>query len=164
MIAFTLTISKICQSLFLLVDHILWLARSGLFKNIDTTKWTTRSNKFWLFSLVMNIVRDVYEINRLITCYSHHKNITECIFSTLVSIRGFADLKRYSQTTLDFMKVYKYLTIDTIKNCCDLFIPLSSLGYFNLKLSPRTIGILGAISSLMGIMALLDPSYKLIPQ
>lgn len=164
MVAFTLTLSKISQGLFLLADHVIWLARSGLFKNIDTSKWTTRSNKFWLVSLIMNIVRDVYEVNRLITCYSPHKNITECIFSTLTSIRGFKDVRRYSQTTVDFLRVYKYLTIDMIKNSCDLFIPISSLGYFNVKLSPRTIGILGAISSLMGIIALLDPSFKLVPQ
>jgi len=161
-IAFTLTVTKICSSIFLLTDHIVYLSRSGLFKNIDAPKWQQRSNKFWVVSLVMNIVRDVYEINRVIASSTNYKSLTKCVGSSLVSLRSPADVIRCFQSLFEFLVTYKHLTIDTVKNCCDLCIPLNGLGH--VKLSPRTIGILGAVSSLAGLFVILNPSCKLTPQ
>lgn len=161
-LAFTLTVNKICQSIFLLTDHIIWLSRSGLVKNIDTTKWTQRSNKYWLISLVMGIVRDVYEINRVVASFSSYKNLSTCITSSLVSIRTSKDASVCLASLFDFLITYKHLTIDTVKNCCDLFIPLSSMGY--VKVSPRVIGLLGMVSSIAGLIVILNPQCKLTPQ
>lgn len=160
--AFTLTITRICQGIFLLTDHIVWLARSGLFKSIDIPKWTLRSNRFWLFSLIMAVVRDVYEINRVVSSFTSYKDLTTCLTSSLVSIRSTKDITRCAASLTDFIVTYKHITIDSVKNCCDLFIPLSALGY--VKISPRVIGILGMISSLMGLIVILNPSCKLLPQ
>lgn len=160
-LAFTVTVTKICQSIFLLTDHIVWLSRSGLFKNIDTSKWTQRSNKYWLLSLVMSIVRDVYEINRVVASFSSYKNLSTCIASSLISVRGTRDVENCFKSVVGFLAAYKHITVDTIKNCCDLFIPMSSMGY--VKLSPRVIGILGICSSIAGLLMIIDPSYKLSP-
>lgn len=161
-LAFTLTVNKICQSIFLLTDHIIWLSRSGLVKNIDTTKWTQRSNKYWLISLIMGIVRDVYEINRVVASFSSYKNLSSCIATSLVSIRSSKDVSVCLASLFDFLITYKHLTIDTVKNCCDLFIPLSSMGY--VKISPRVIGVLGMVSSIAGLVVILNPQCKLTPQ
>lgn len=161
-IAFTLTVNKICQSIFLLTDHIIWLARSGLVKDIDTVKWTQRSNRYWLISLVMALVRDVYEINRVVASFSSYKSLSSCIASSVVSIRRPKDVTICVTSLFEFLITYKHLTIDTIKNGCDLFIPLNGLGYT--KLSPRVIGLLGMISSIAGLMVILNPHCKLTPQ
>jgi peroxin-11B len=145
-----------------MTDHIVWLARSGLFKNVDIPKWTHRSNRYWLFSLIMSIVRDVYEINRVISSFTSYKGLTSCLTSSLVSIRSTKDITRCAASLTDFVVTYKHITLDTIKNVCDLFIPLNGLGY--VKLSPKVIGILGMISSLMGLIVILNPSCKLLPQ
>jgi peroxin-11B len=161
-IAFTLTINKISSSIFLLTDHILWLSRSGLLKNVDTTKWQQRSNKFWVLSLIMGIVRDVYEINRAVASFSTYKSLSSCIAVSLTSIRSSRDVSICATSLVDFLIKYRHLTIDTVKNCCDLFIPLTSMGY--VKLSPRVIGLLGVCSSLAGLIVVLHPkTCKLTP-
>jgi peroxin-11B len=160
-LAFTLTVSKVCSSIFLLTDHIIWLARSGLVKDVDTAKWTQRSNKYWVISLVMNITRDVYEINRVVASFSSYKTLSQCIASSVVSIRSTKDVSLCFASLFDFIVTYKHLSIDTVKNCCDLFIPLTSMGYT--KLSPRAIGLLGMISSIAGLIVILNPKCKLTP-
>jgi len=161
-LAFTLTVNRICSSLFLLFDHIIWIARTGLVKDIDTPKWTQRSNKFWVVSLVMSLVRDLYEINRVIGSFTSYKNLTSCIVSSIVSIRSPKDVSMCLTSLFDFLITYKHLTIDTIKNAADIFIPLNGLGY--VKLSPRTIGILGTISSIAALIVIFNPQCKLTPQ
>jgi peroxin-11B len=161
-IAFTLTVTKISQAIFLFTDHIVWLARSGLFKNIDTPRWVERSNRFWLVSLVMGIVRDVYEINRVISSFTSYKDLSSCITSSFLSIRSARDVSKCFASLTDFIITYRHITIDAIKNVCDLFIPLNALGY--VKMSPRIIGLLGVISSLMGLIVILNPNCKLLPQ
>lgn len=161
-IAFTLTITKITQAIFLFTDNIIWLSRAGLLKNLDTPKWTHRSNRYWLLSLIMSIVRDIYEINRIISTSTSYKDLTSCLASSLLSIRSTKDITKCIASLTDFVVTYKHITIDSIKNVCDLFIPLNALGY--VKISPRFIGILGMISSLMGLIVILNPSCKLLPQ
>lgn len=161
-LAFTLTVNRICQSIFLLTDHIIWLSRSGLVKDIDTPKWTQKSNKFWVVSLIMSLVRDVYEINRVVSSFTSYKSLLSCIASSVLSVRSPRDVSRCFMSLFDFLITYKHLTVDTIKNAADLFIPLNGLGY--VKLSPRVIGLLGMISSIAGLIVILNPQCKLTPQ
>jgi peroxin-11B len=162
-LAFTLTVSRISQTIFLVTDHIIWLARSGLVKNVDVAKWSQKSNKYWLISLIMGIVRDIYEINRVISSYTKHKSLSTCIASSVVSVKSSKDLANCFTSLLEFFITYKHLSVDTIKNLCDIFIPLNSLGF--VRLSPRTIGLLGMISSIAGLIVILNPSTcKLTPQ
>ncbi|KAJ8975738.1 hypothetical protein NQ317_016512 [Molorchus minor] len=63
-VRYTLILSKIANSLFLLADHILWLGRADLY-TINTEKWGRISNKYWLYSITMNLVRDFYEISQI---------------------------------------------------------------------------------------------------
>lgn len=161
-LAFTLTVNRICSSIFLLTDHIIWISRSGLVKDIDTAKWTQRSNRYWVISLVMSLVRDVYEINRVVSSFSSYKSLTSCLASSILSIRNPKDVSLCLMSLLDFLITYKHLTIDTIKNAADLFIPLNGLGY--VKLSPRVIGFLGMVSSIAGLIVIFNPQCKLAPQ
>lgn len=160
-LAFTLTVNKISSSIFLMTDHIIWLSRSGLVKDVDTVKWTRRSNRFWVLSLVMSIVRDVYEINRVVVSISSYKSLSTCLASSIVSIRSSKDVSVCVSSLVEFLITYKHLTVDTVKNICDLFIPLTSMGVT--RLSPRQIGLLGMISSVAGLIVVLNPKCKLSP-
>lgn len=156
----TLTMGKLSQALFLFADHFLWLARTGLFKSIDAKKWGKYANKYWLLSIIMNLCRDVYEIFRLLDL---HKASAKCGISRSVPVRlnSPKDFSRLALQSYVLFLGHKDVFVDTVKNVCDFFIPLTALGYT--KLTPRTIGILGAISSIAGLIALIEPTAKLTP-
>lgn len=158
----TLTLSKLCQALYLFADHFLWLARAGLLSEINLRKWTRHANKYWLLSVIMNLCRDFYEIMNL---WDLHRTACRSDLraqpSPVVSIRSPRDFARLALHSYSLMLDHKDVLVDTVKNTCDLFIPLTALGFTNL--TPRTIGMLGAISSVAGIMALVTPSAKLLP-
>uniref|UniRef100_A0A1L8ECZ5 Putative peroxisomal bioproteinsis protein peroxin n=1 Tax=Haematobia irritans TaxID=7368 RepID=A0A1L8ECZ5_HAEIR len=156
----TLTTSKLSQALFLFADHFLWLARTGLFKSIDAKKWGQYANKYWLLSIIMNLCRDVYEIFRLMDL--HKASVRSGISRNIpCRIRSTKDLSRLALQSYAMVLGHKDVFVDTLKNACDFFIPLTALGYT--KLTPRTIGMLGAISSIAGLIALLEPTAKLTP-
>uniref|UniRef100_A0A6B2EDV1 Putative peroxisomal bioproteinsis protein peroxin n=1 Tax=Phlebotomus kandelakii TaxID=1109342 RepID=A0A6B2EDV1_9DIPT len=146
----TLTLSKLASSMFLFCDHVIWFARTGFVKSIDVEKWNRLANKYWLFATVMNLVRDFYEIKRLLRLQPPRKS-TGCLGETL-------------SRPVDSLKVicgHKAVMWDSVKNLCDIFLPLNGLGFT--KLSPRTIGLLGLVSSVAGLVALVEPTAKLSP-
>ncbi|XP_037950110.1 peroxisomal membrane protein 11B [Teleopsis dalmanni] len=158
----TLTLGKLSQALFLLADHFMWLARTGLFKSINTKKWSKFANKYWLLSIIMNLCRDVYEIYRLLDLHkaSVKSGISRCN-AVPMRLNSPRELSRIALHSYAMILGHKDVFVDTVKNVCDFFIPLTALGYTNM--SPRTIGLLGAISSLAGLYALIEPKAKLTP-
>ncbi|KAG7206538.1 hypothetical protein KM043_003881 [Ampulex compressa] len=149
----TLTIAKISNALFLLADHIIWIGRVGILR-VNVEKWNKVANRYWLMNIVMNLTRDIYEMVKFIQY--HGKGIFQ---------RGanFPEKCNLFQPygVLAHLKYRKDVTIDTLKNTCDLFIPLTALGFTNF--APGTIGILGIISSVIGLYTLICPLYKLSP-
>lgn len=157
----TLTVGKLSQALFLYADHIIWMARSGLFKDIDLAKWNEKANRFWLLSITMNLCRDAYELYRIVEASQVGINDFNRSMVSACSIRTTHDLLKVSLRTYAALHAHKAVVVDTLKNVCDVFIPLTGLGYT--KLSPRTIGLLGVISSVAGIIAIVQPAAKLVP-
>ena len=149
----TVIAGKLSSALFLLMDHILWLGRSDLCA-VDTDTFGRLCSKYWLYSLVFALIRDVYEIF----------NILKVNRSRIVGEGGVASWGRYvdvgAKATACVM-LYRNVVVDLVKNSCDFFIPLTALGYT--ELSPGTVGVLGVVSSLAGLLVLLDSSVKLSP-
>ena len=52
------TFSRIANAMFLFGDHIVWLHRNKLIQVNDIKKWERFSNKSWLYSVILNLVRD----------------------------------------------------------------------------------------------------------
>ncbi|XP_014253619.1 peroxisomal membrane protein 11B [Cimex lectularius] len=124
----TSTLAHISNAIFLFCDHILWLGRAGL-SDVHSKKWFNLSNKYWLYSIIMNLVKNYFEIKQL--------------------------LERKTNLNIQFLiKHHKTLLCDVIKNSCDIFIPLTALGF--LKFSPGSVGLFGVVSSIAGILLLLD--------
>lgn len=158
----SITMGKINQALYLLTDHVVWLERLNLMR-VDKTKWTTRSNKFWLLSIVCFLLRDLYELRlAMATELRARRNSREkggsassrceCEESAVASYVG---------PLLSCARRHPDVTTDTVKNCCDLFIPMTSLGYVNF--SPGFVGLMGVISSVCGLMTITNPVLKLQP-
>lgn len=62
---------------------------------------------------------------------------------------------------LDSLKSHPDVTFDTLKNICDLFIPLDKLGLY--QTNAGVVGFCGLISSVIGIVTLLQPKLKIKP-
>lgn len=176
-----LTLSRIAQSLFLLVDHIIWFGRVGLFK-IDTEKWSRLANRCWLYSIVLNLLRfypffkyfssalicpklflrDVYEIK---LSWRQDSIATRPAQGERACFGALSDYCQALFPQIFYLKSYcldhKDVAVDTAKNLCDIFIPLSNQGH--VTLNPGIIGALGVLSSIAGIIALIDPLAKLTP-
>lgn len=149
----TSTMSKISSAIFLLTDNILWVGRSGL-ATVDTTKWSEISNKYWLYSVLLNLCRDFYEITRLMD----EKNIR-------IRLHRGIDVNIMYKHCLslgeNLFVEHKDVFWDTVKNICDVWIPLNALGYT--KLTPGFIGFLGTVSSIAGLISVINPKAKLTP-
>lgn len=147
-----LILSKISHALFLLADHFLWLGRADVC-TIDTDRWSRLSNKYWLYSITLNLVRDFYEISKIIKAQK-----------SIAPRNGCKNANDVIETVLRLFTILQQnrsVMLDTVKNGCDFFIPLTALGH--VKLSPGTVGWLGVISSLAGLLVLVEPSVKMIP-
>lgn len=159
----TCTVSKIANALFLLADHILWIGRIGLI-NVNSEKWGKVANKYWLCSIIMNLVRDVYEIWCILEQEGRRLGIPpgESLRRTCLAGGGFSrKTVPLSLRAVTFVQEHKDVVVDTVKNGCDVMIPLTALGY--MRLSPGTVGLLGVVSSVAAIISLVDPLARLTP-
>lgn len=144
----TTTLSRISMSLYLLADHILWIGRTGIF-SVNGEKWGKVANKYWMYALFMNLVRDIYEIHRIMKL--RQIGLAD-IFSDGCDAR-----KKIASCAQD----HKEVIVDTVKNACDVMIPMTALGFLNF--SPGSVGVLGVISSAAALLTLVDPLLKLTP-
>nr|XP_018906306.1 PREDICTED: peroxisomal membrane protein 11B isoform X1 [Bemisia tabaci] len=142
----TSSMSKVAHALYLLCDHIIWFSRVGLM-DVRSDQWLETANRYWLYSIVMSLVRDLYELQKILKSQQYKFNTK--------------NLSLFSRELSRFAVGHKDVVLDSLKNLCDVFIPLAALGY--VKLSPGTVGVLGVISSAAGLYALIDPFAKLAP-
>ncbi|XP_050697868.1 peroxisomal membrane protein 11B-like [Eriocheir sinensis] len=158
----TLTLSRIHQFLFLLADHIIWVGRAGLW-DINRDKWTRISNKFWLGSIILNLLRDAYEVLVVMKRRMRYpaSPVGPCVYEGAPVVKDVCRAVPVLRPVVAFAEEHRDVFWDCIKNLCDLWIPLANLGHA--KLSPGTVGFLGSVSSMAGLVAVLDPLAKLAP-
>lgn len=152
----SLTISKLAHALYLFADHIVWLTKSGFLKK-DSESWNRTANKYWLLSIIANLARDFYEMYHVLelnrTTYLRPSELFNGRMNFIQS-----DNWKYWYSLVN---CHKDVFLDTFKNSCDLFIPLTALGFT--KLSPSAVGLLGAMSSLAALVTIVKPITKLVP-
>ena len=104
-----------------------------------------RAAAFWLVTLMFNILRNIYDIINILENEARRRK------------------KGESQGNwIECAGRHKPVIVDTVKNLTDLVLPLSILNYINT--SSGTQGLMGMISSLMGILVTWEPNkFKLSP-
>ena len=147
----TLTLSKLTQACYLFVDHILWVGKVGLV-NTNTKKWAKASARFWLITIIFNLIRNMYDVV-LIAGWARWEVVKRKTSSSSKVSEAI-----YPWTSL---AANKPVVLDIVKNVCDLFLPLSSLGYIQTSVGFQ--GVMGIISSLVGVMVVWKPVLKLVP-
>jgi len=145
----SLTLGRISSAMYLFTDHLLWLHQANLIKLTDRQNWKMTSNRCWLYSIIMALVRDVYEIYKILKAYSTTQNSKLHLLGTptpdLIFIKHLIDN-------------HKSVVLDLLRNLSDVVIPLDTLGYID---TPKLSGFLGVLSSLIATLQLVNPGLIL---
>ena len=145
---FGITLAQINRSFYLLFDHVIWAGRVGLVK-VDTDYWKTLSSKFWFVALILGLARDAYE---LLLAYQLEKRRQQ-------ETSHSREEPSSRITILTVLQHNPSVILDAIKNGADFFIPCYHIGLINLP--SGIIGLLGAISSLIGLYTIWNENIKL---
>ncbi|XP_050402966.1 peroxisomal membrane protein 11B [Patella vulgata] len=161
----TITLSKINQACYLLFDHLIWAGRVGIMK-VDSKKWSELSARFWLVSLILNLVRNFYDIYVILVREVKIQAARAKKSSSYVNGNSYdKDKPRKILTNNELackcISENKPVWLDLIKNVCDIVLPLNSLG--RIHVTPGTQGVVGVISSIVGIATTWDPLLRLVP-
>ena len=160
----TITLSKLNQALYLFFDHIILAHKVGVI-SIDNAYFSRLSSRFWLATLILGLARDLYELTVLLEDTARQNRLLEkekqlerksngVVVGVTTTPVTYGDL-------VQCVNENPQVTLDTIKNGTDLFLPLSGLGYINV--SPGFVGLCGLISSLVGVVTVWNSKLKLSP-
>lgn len=158
-----LTLANLNRVIYYICDTVLWVKSVGLTSGVNREKWQMRAVRHYYYFLLLSLVRDLYEIllqmgqvardrakreksSRNPPEYSVVNEETEWLQSFLLLL--FQSLKRHPP-----------LLLDTVKNICDILIPLNQLGIYKSNLG--VVGLGGLVSSLAGLITVVYPQLKL---
>lgn len=172
-----LTFSHLNRALYFACDNLLWAGKTGVLSSLDQKKWSHRSFRYYLFALILNLTRDVYEL-RLLMEREARSRASKAPPSpdpdrpddppspqSSPALRAAALLWASLRGRLHLVAAVLYsnppLLLDLLKNGCDLLVPLDRLGIYST--GPGVVGACGLASSLLSILTILHPWLKLKP-
>ena len=148
LLRFLLTMVRINRGLFLLIDHLIWAAQMKLV-TVDTRFWSRLSNQFWAVSILLSLLRDLYE---LIVAIQLERN-------RLIQHSALSPSVSPHELVGNVARNNRALVLDTVKNLTDIWLPTSRLDLVHCP--SGVVGIMGVISSAAGLMATYDQCWKL---
>ncbi|KAB5517718.1 hypothetical protein PHYPO_G00170440 [Pangasianodon hypophthalmus] len=167
-----ITVSHLNRAMYFACDNLLWAGKTGLLPRLDQDKWSQRSFRYYLFALILNLTRDLYEIYGLMererrssSAKAHLSGTAEngeipSVMSSCTSVFT-ARLQQQLRLLTTVLRSNPPLLLDTLKNLCDVFIPLDKLGLY--PTGPGFVGACGLTSSVLSILTVLYPWLKLKP-
>nr|XP_057930908.1 peroxisomal membrane protein 11A [Doryrhamphus excisus] len=161
-----LTTANINRALYFLCDNTLWAENVGLIGGIHKERWSYNASRYYLFSLIMSLTRDAYVIWQLMAQRARDKRFRQKMETHLNESPEVADviipqLDAFLFLLLHSLKTQPSVVLDAIKNICDLSLPLDKLGIY--KTNAGVVAFCGLVSSLIGIVTLLQPNLKIKP-
>ncbi len=138
--------------------------------------------RYYLFALILNLTRDVYELRLLIECeerYRAAKSPPSTYPSTALPADHLSSpsspaaqatvalpvMLAWLRGQLHLLVTVLYsnppLLLDLLKNSCDIFIPLDRLGIY--PTGQGFVGACGLASSVLSILTMIHPWLKLKP-
>ncbi|TDH04495.1 hypothetical protein EPR50_G00153250 [Perca flavescens] len=164
-----LTISHLNRAMYFACDNVLWAGKTGLVSKLDQHKWSQRSFRYYLFALILNLTRDVYELRLLIECEERSRAARSPPSPTLPTDHSLSpsapDVLAWLRRQLHLLVTVLYsnppLLLDLLKNSCDVFIPLDRLGIY--PTGQGFVGACGLASSVLSLLTMVHPWLKLKP-
>ncbi|XP_022613052.1 peroxisomal membrane protein 11B [Seriola dumerili] len=174
-----LTISHLNRAMYFACDNVLWAGKTGLISKLDQHKWSQRSFRYYLFSLILNLTRDVYELRLLMESEARYRAaksppspypgtaLPEDQLSSPTTPAGAAVpvmavwLRRQLHLLVTVLYSNPPLLLDLLKNSCDIFIPLDRLQIY--PTGQGFVGACGLASSVLSLLTMVHPWLKLKP-
>lgn len=133
----------VCQALFMIFDNLLLLNRFKVIRLAHPDNIQRYLYQVWLLWISLSLTRDYYEIQASFAVGQHHQSKQERTLARRANI----------------LWANKPLVVDTVKNLCDLYLPLSNLNI--VRANPALQGLAGTVSSILGLLQLWDKTYQL---
>jgi hypothetical protein len=131
---------SVCQGLYMIFDNLLLLNRFKIIQLAQPERWQHYLYQVWLLWLSLALTRDYYEMQASFAVGQHKQ-------------------ERALVRRANIFWANKPLVIDTVKNVCDLYLPLSNLNI--VQANPALQGFAGTVSSILGFLQLWDKNYAL---
>lgn len=165
-LALCLTVANINRALYFICDNVLWARSVGLIRDLDKERWSRNSSRCYLLSLVMSLTRDVYVVVQLMTRRARDAHFRQKMEAHLSESPEVAEavvphLDAFIFLLFESFKSHPAVALDMLKNICDLFIPLNTLGIY--QSNAGVVGLCGLMSSVIGIVTLVQPKLTLKP-
>ena len=139
LIRICIVVARLSRAVYFFYDIFNWCCRVSLMKG-NAKEYAVRAAPFWLLAIIFCLIRDLYEIVNYV-------------------LRTKA--KKKDPSLQDCISQRPDICVDTLKNVCDVMIPLKLWGKVNI--TDGKVGFLGLISSICGILSILSPNCKLKP-
>ncbi|GAA6231805.1 peroxisomal membrane protein 11B [Lates japonicus] len=174
-----LTISHLNRAMYFACDNVVWAGKTGLISKLDQHKWSQRSFRYYLFALILNLTRDVYELRLLMECEARYRaaksppspypgttladdHLSSPVPPATVALPVMSVwLRRQLHLLVTVLYSNPPLLLDLLKNSCDIFIPLDRLGIY--PTGSGFVGACGLASSVLSILTMVHPWLKLKP-
>ncbi|XP_007470586.1 PREDICTED: peroxisomal membrane protein 11A isoform X2 [Lipotes vexillifer] len=156
--------SSLNRVIYFICDTILFVRSVGLASGINKEKWRMWAARHYYYSLLLSLVRDLYEISLQMEQVAHDRAKKGKSSSQDPLVYSVADeetewLQSFLLLLFQSLKKHPPLLLDTVKNFCDILNPLDQLGIY--KSNPGIIGLGGLVSSIAGIITVAYPQMKL---
>lgn len=144
---FITSFARVSSTLYLLTDHLVLLRKVGLVK-ADERRWVDTSNRFLLLASFLFFIKNLNEIREILQIYTRSR-------------RGSKPKKLSSQEIIvEFLSRHRALTLDAVKNLCDILVALDNVGEY--RLSPVKLAMIGSLSSIAGLIQMINPAFRVM--
>lgn len=161
-----LTAANVNRAFYFICDNVLWARGLGLLRNIDKDRWSQYSSYFNFISLLLSLARDAYVTLQLMAQTARDENFRQKMDRHLRESPDVAEVLLPQLDAVLFLllvtlRSHPDVTMDLLKNACDLLIPLDKLGIY--EANAGVVAFCGLISSLIGILTIAQPKLKIKP-
>ncbi|XP_052016150.1 peroxisomal membrane protein 11A isoform X2 [Apodemus sylvaticus] len=158
-----LTLANLSRVVYYICDTVLWAKSVGLTSGINREKWQMRAARHYYYFLLLSLVRDLYEILLQMGQVARDRAKREKSSQEPPKYSVASEESQWLQSLLlllfQSLRQHPPLLLDTVKNFCDILIPLNQLGIYRSNLG--VVGLGGLVSSLAGLVTVVYPQLKL---
>ncbi|XP_012397760.1 peroxisomal membrane protein 11A isoform X2 [Sarcophilus harrisii] len=150
--------------IYFVCDTVLWVRSVGLVSDINKEKWRKWAARHYYYSLLLNIIRDVYEISLQMEQVAQEKakrekSVPQNHLGPCVADEETEWLQSFLLLLFRSLRKHPPLLLDTVKNLCDILNPLDQLDIY--KSNSGIIGLGGLLSSIVGMVTVAYPQMRL---
>ncbi|KAL2607766.1 hypothetical protein R1flu_026339 [Riccia fluitans] len=141
---------------FLALDQIVWLGRSGIYKNKETTDRLSRISLFcWMAGTFCTTLVELAEISRTSSAVKKvEKELRKATHDNL----AVTEVQSLKDARKAHLKKSKARSLNLVKSVLDIFVAAGLLQLAPKTITPRVTGALGFTTSLISCYQLLPPA------